>query len=292
MRIVGGSASEDLAEGISEELGSELVDVERKKFPDGEIYVRLEEDVEDEEVVVVQSTCYPPNDNYMELFLLLDVVRDLCAEKISAVIPYLAYARQDERFEFGEAVSLKTVAGLIEAAGADEVYLLDLHARDIGSPPEFFEVPAYNLTATPLLGEFMYENYDLDNPVFLGPDEEAGKWAKMAGEAVGADWDYMIKNRLGSEQVEITPRELDVEERDVVIVDDIISTGGTMREAVRILKAHGADDIYAVCTHPVLSGDALDSLREAGAKEVVGTDSIPSEVSDVTVAPVFSEALR
>lgn len=292
MLVVGGSASEDLSKKASEELGCDFVPVERKRFPDGEIYVRLTEEVEGEEAVVIQSTCHPPNQNYMELFLLLDAVRDLGAEKVTTVIPYLAYARQDERFEPGEAVSLETVAKLIQCAGAEEVCLIDLHAHRIGSAPEVFDVPARNLTASPLLAKYFDDKYSLKDPVVMGPDGEAQQWAEKAGNAIGTDWDYMIKERLGDEEVEITPRELDVEGRDVMIVDDIISTGGTMTEAIGILKDHGAEGIYAACTHPVLSGNALQNMKEAGAKDVVATDTIGSEISKVSVAPVVAEAVK
>ncbi|KXB07586.1 hypothetical protein AKJ54_00045 [candidate division MSBL1 archaeon SCGC-AAA382K21] len=288
--VVGGSAPEGLAEKVANEMGCEFVPVEKKSFPDGEIYVRILDDLEGEEVAVVQSTCYPPNQNYMELFLLLDAAKDLGAEKVSAVIPYLAYARQDERFEPGEAVSLNTVAKLIESAGADEVFMVDLHAHRIESVPETFGIPARNLTAAPALAEYFDDKYDLNNPVALGPDGEAEQWSKKAGEAIGADWDFMIKKRLGPEKVEITPRELDVEDRDVILIDDIISTGGTMVEAIQILKNHGVGDIYVACTHPVLSGNALDKIKGAGVMEVIATDTIESEIGKVSVAPVISEA--
>lgn len=292
MLVVGGSASRNLAERVSEELDCEFASIEKKEFPDGEIYVRILEEIEGKEVVVVQSTCYPPNQNYMELFLLLDAAKDLDAEKVSAVVPYLAYARQDERFEPGEAVSLKTVAKLIESSGADEIFTVDLHAHSIESMPETFEVSAYNLTAAAVLAEYIDEEYALENPVVLGPDSEAEQWAKRAGEAIDVDWDFMEKERLGPEEVEITPRELDVEGRNVIIIDDIISTGGTMVEAIQILEKHGAKDVYAVCTHPVLSDTALEKVKGAGAKEVVATDTIESEVSKVSVAPVIAEAIR
>lgn len=256
MLVIGGSASEDLAKKISKELDCEFLSAEQKEFPDGEIYVRIPGEVEGEEVVVVQSTHYPPNQNYMELFLLLDAARDLGAEKVSAVIPYFAYARQDKRFEPGEAVSLGTVAKLIESSGAEELFTLELHAHRIGPVPEYLDIPAQNLTAAPVLAEYIDRNFDLKDPVILGPDEEAKKWAEKAGEAIDADWDFMVKKRLGPEEVEITPRELEVEGRDVVIIDDIISTGGTVSEAIQIIKDRGAVDVYAACTHPVLSEDA------------------------------------
>lgn len=291
MKVIGGSASKKLAEKVSDELDCQFVPIEKERFPDGEIYVRITEEVEDEEVAVIQSTYYPPNQNYMELFLLLDAAKDLGAEKVSTVIPYFAYARQDERFNPGEAISLKTVAKLIESAGSDEIYMIDLHAHRIESAPEIFNIPAQNITAAGLLAEYVDENFELEDPVTIGPDGEAEQWAKRAGEKIDADWDYMVKERMDSKEVKITPRELDVEDRDVIIVDDIISTGGTMVEAIEILKEHGAGNVYACCTHPVLSDNALKNIEEAGAVEVIGTDTIQSEVSKVSVAPIVAEAI-
>ncbi len=291
MKIIPGVASKDLAEKVSEELNEDLVPVERERFPDGEIYVRFEEDLEDERIVIVQSTCYPPNQNYMELFFMIDAAKDLGAEKVEVVMPYFGYARQDKRFEPGEAVSLNTVAKLLESSGADEIYTMDYHPQQMEETPEVFDIPAHNLTASDLLAEHVEENFDLKNPVVLGPDAGAENWARKAGEAIGADWDFMMKKRLDSEDVEITLPEIDVEGRDVLLVDDIISTGGTMCEAIMLLKENRARDVYACCTHPVLSGDALENIMEAGALEIIGTDTIESEVSEVSVAPVIAEAI-
>ncbi len=291
MLILGGSGSRKLAKRISEQLDSPLVSSEFEEFPDGEIYVRIPEEVEGQKVVVVQSTCYPPNRNYMELFLLLDAAKDLGAEEVSAVVPYFGYARQDKRFEEGEAVSLNTIAKLIESSGADEIYVLDFHPQPIEESPEVFDIPARNLTAAPLLAKYVSDHYSLKEPVVLGPDKGAEGWAERAGESIGADWDFMTKKRLGPEDVEITPHELDVSGGDVIVVDDIISTGGTMREAIGILKDQGARDIYVTCTHPVLVGDALERLKETDVEEIIGTDTIEKDVSKVSVAPVVAEAL-
>ncbi|KXB05249.1 hypothetical protein AKJ49_01205 [candidate division MSBL1 archaeon SCGC-AAA382A03] len=292
MLVIGGSASTKLGKKVSNELDCEFASVEKKTFPDGEIYVRISEKVEGEKALVVQSTCYPPNKNYMELFLLLDALNDLNAEKISAFIPYFGYARQDKRFEPGEAVSFKTVAKLIESAGADEIYVMDIHGEKIESGPKVFQIPAFNLTAAPILSKYVAKNYSLEKPVVLAPDEGAKEWARKAGKSIEADWDFMVKKRHGAKKVEITPRELDVKNRDVIILDDIISTGGTMTEAIKILKENGAKTVFACCTHPVLSDNALEKIKNAGAREVIGTDTIPSEVSKVSVAPVIAESYR
>jgi len=292
MKIVSGSASTGLAEKISEELGVELLPMERKQFPDGEIYVRFKESVENERVIIVQSTCKPPNDNYIELFLMLDAARDLGAEKVEVVIPYFGYARQDKRFKDGEAVSLETISTLLESSGADEVYTVDYHPKGMGKDPEVFDIPAHNLTAAGLLASYVDENFDLKNPLVMGPDAGAESWAEKAGDSIDSEWNYMLKERLSSEEVEISLPDVDVEGRDVILVDDIISTGGTMCEAIRLLKDARARDVYACCTHPVLSGDALESIAMAGALEVIGTDTIDSDVSEVSVAPIIAEEVE
>ncbi len=292
MLIVAGSASSKLAERVAKQLKCKLTKPELKLFPDGELYARIPADVKGEDVAIIQSTCYPPNRNYMELFLLLDAARDLGAEEVTAIVPYFAYARQDKRFKEGEAVSLQTVSKLIESVGTDKIYTIDMHAHRIGDIQEIFKVPAINLTAAPLLAKYLADNYRLKDPVIIGPDEEAEGWAKSAGKALDADWDYMVKKRLGPEEVEIKPRKLEVEGRDAMVIDDIISTGGTMVEAIKILKKHGARKIYAACTHAILAGDALGKVRKAGAEDIFATDTIEQKISKVSVAPIIVDAIR
>ncbi len=292
MLIVAGSASSKLAERVAKQLKCELTKPELRRFPDGELYARIPADVEGEDVAIIQSTCYPPNQNFMELFLLLDAVRDIGAKKVTAIVPYFAYARQDKRFKEGEAVSLQTVVKLIESVGTDKVYTVDMHAHRIGDIQKIFKIPAQNLTAAPLLAKYLTDNYQLEDPVIIGPDEEAERWAKGAGEFLDADWDYMIKKRLGPEEVEIKPRKLEVEGRDAMVIDDIISTGGTMVEAIKILKKHGARKIYAACIHAVLAGDALKKVRKAGAEDIFATDTIERNISKVSVAPLIADAIH
>lgn len=292
MLIVAGSASSKLAERVAKQLKCELTKPELRLFPDGELYVRIPADVKGKDVAIIQSTCHPPNQNYMELFLLLDAARDLGAEEVTAIMPYFAYARQDKRFKEGEAVSLRTVVKLIESVGTDRVYTVDMHAHRIGNVQKIFKIPARNLTAAPLLAKYLADNYQLKDPVIIGPDEESRQWAKMAGKALGTDWDYMVKKRLGPEEVEIKPRKLEVEGRDVMVIDDIISTGETMMEAIKILKKHRARKIYAVCTHAVLAGDALGKVRKAGAEDIFATDTIEHKISKVSVAPIIADAIH
>ncbi|MCS7131714.1 MAG: ribose-phosphate diphosphokinase [Hadesarchaea archaeon] len=288
MLVISGSASRKLASRVAKALSCPLVEPERSTFPDGESYLRIDREVKGEHAVIVQSTCRPVNDNYIELFLLLDAAKDLGAKRVTAVVPYLGYARQDKRFKPGEAVSVRTMCKLIERAGADDLLTVDIHEEEIMTN---FAIPAYNLTAMPLLGRHL-SKLELRDPVVLAPDQGALRHARRAAAEFMADHDYLEKTRLTSTKVKVGPKRLDVARRDVVIVDDIISTGGTVIEAIRILKRQGARRIYAACTHPVLVGDAMRRILAAGAKAIIATDTIEHKTSVVSVAPVIAEAIR
>ncbi|MCD6247996.1 MAG: ribose-phosphate diphosphokinase [Hadesarchaea archaeon] len=286
--VVAGSASRNLSERVAAELGCELVRPELKRFPDGELYVRVPQELKGEAVAVVQSTCQPQNDNFMELFFLLHVAKDLGAERVSAVVPYLGYARQDKRFEPGEVVSAQTVRVLLEGAGADEFVTVDVHSD---KAMESFKIPARNLTAMPLVGKYL-RRFELRDPVVLAPDQGALHHAECVAGELQADFDYLVKHRETPTKVKMEPKRLNVRGRDAVLVDDIISTGGTIVEASKILRKQGAGKIYVACTHAVLVGDALEKIRRAGAEEVFATDTIEREISRITVAPLIADALR
>lgn len=292
MMIMGGSSSIALAVKVARELGKAASKLEIKKFPDGEKYVRVLDEVGGEDVVVIQSTYHKPDEYLLEYFLLADALRDLGAKKIVAVIAYFAYARQDERFKPGEAVSFETVTKLIESVGTSEIYTIDMHLHRVPEASKIFRIPAHNLSAIPLLAEYIQRNLLLDEPVVIAPDEEAEQWAKVAAETLNVDYDVLEKRRLGPERVRIEPRRLGVTNRDVVIVDDIISTGGTIVETVNVVRREGARKIIVACTHPLLIKNALAKIYEVGADAVIGTDTIPSPVSRVSVAPLIAEALR
>jgi len=287
LRVIAGSASQKLSTRLAKTLGCKLVKSEVKRFPDGELYVRLRGEVRNQHVVVVQSTCTPQDGNLMELFFILNTARDLGAKKITAVVPYLAYARQDKRFKPGEAVSLQTVARLLKAAGADRVITLDIHEehslRD-------FPVPAVNLTAMPLLGEYL-KKLKLNCPIVVGGDQGSEIRAKLVAEKLGSSYDYLVKRRVSPTKVITKPKKLDMRGHDAVIVDDIISTGGTIIEAAKILRREGARKIYAACTHGVFSGNALQKLKKAKI-QVIATDTIEGPASLVSVASLIARALR
>lgn len=292
MKIIGGSSGRVLATLVARELGLKPSGVEIKRFPDGEKYLRVEEDLAGQDVVIVQSIHHEPDELLFEYFLLCDTIKDLGAKKVIAVLPYFAYARQDNRFNPGEAVSFKTVTKLIEDVGTAELFSVDMHQHRVERASDLFRIPAHNLTAAPLLAEYVKAKASLEKPIVIGPDEESEQWASTAARVIGAEHDVLEKKRLGAEKVEIATRSLNVRGRDVLLIDDIISTGGTIIEASRILKGQGARRLIVACTHPILAHDALARIYESGAEIVVGTDTVPSPVSYVSVAPLIANAIR
>ncbi|MEM3506565.1 MAG: ribose-phosphate diphosphokinase [Candidatus Bathyarchaeia archaeon] len=292
MLIIPGSSSRLLALKVAKELGINASRVEIKKFPDGERYIRIMEEVHGKEIAVIQSMYHTPDEYLFEYFLLVDTLKDLGAKKIVSIIPYFAYARQDERFNAGEAISLLSVAKLIESVGTDEVYTIDMHLHRFPKISKLFKIPSYNLSAFPALADYIQKNYELKNPVVIGPDEEAEQWAKTVAEKLKLEYSVLEKRRLGPDKVEIKPKMLNLSNKDVVIVDDIISTGGTIVEAIKAVKKEGACKVIVACTHPILVENALIKIYESGADIVIGTDTVPSQISHVSVAPIIAKALK
>lgn len=284
--IIGGSASQKLAAKVAWELEDTLVPMETKKFPDGERYIRIKGELEDE-VIVIQSTGYPQDENLIELFLILKNLKNMGAEKIKIVIPYFGYARQDKQFKGGEAVSAKIIAEILEAAGASQIFSINLHQDHI---TEFFSVPAYNLSAMPLIADYIKDF--LDDPIIIAPDEGALKHAKEVAGVIGCRYDYLEKQRISPKIVETKPKSIDIKGMQAVIIDDIISTGGTIVGASNILERQGAEKIVVACVHAVLVEDALLRIFTTGVDDVVATDTLSSDVSVISVAPLIADALK
>lgn len=181
---------------------------------------------------------------------------------------------------------------LIESVGTDEIYTIDTHRHRVLKSSDVFTIPMHNLSAMPLLAEYVGKTGALKKPLVIGPDAEAEQWAKVAAEKLGTDYDVFEKERLGDDHVDVRPRKASTKDRDVLIVDDIISTGGTIMEAVKVLLSQGANRIDVACTHPILAGGALSKIYEAGAQSVIGTDTVPSPISYVSVAPLIVEHVR
>jgi len=284
--IIGGSASQKLAAKIAKELECPLIPIETKRFPDGERYVRIKGKLDDE-VIVVQSTGYPQDENLMELFLILKNLKSMGIKKIKVVIPYFGYGRQERRFKSGEAVSAVIIADLLQAAGADEIFCINLHEENI---TEFFEIPVHNLSAMKPIADHIKET--LNDPVIVAPDKGALGFAKEIAKILGCEYDHLEKTRLSPEIVETKPKNLDVKGKEAVIIDDIISTGGTIVNAAGILKEHGATKVIVSCVHPVLVEDALLKIFAAEVDDVIATDTLRSDVSVISVAKLVADALK
>jgi ribose-phosphate pyrophosphokinase len=273
MKIIGGPSSITLSSRLASILGSEVVGVEIKSFPDNETYIRLESSVEGEEVLIVQST--PTDRDWINLFLLLDACRD--AKNLRVIIPYFGYSRQDKKFREGEAISSRALAGCINAS---EVILVNIHSRETLS---YFQCRVKNVDASPLLAKYIKER--IESPVALAPDEGASYLAKNISD----EWGVLKKRRIDSYRVELSAPEIDLKKRNVVIIDDIISTGGTLLEAAKYAKKEGAKKIYAACIHPVLVQDSLKNIYSSGIEKIMATDTIENETSIVSVAPLLAE---
>ncbi len=298
MIVLGGTPSVQLAERVSKELGVEPGRLEIKRFPDGEKYLRVHNNVQGQDVAVVQSLYGDlRNEHIFEYLLLVDTLRDLGARSITGIVPYLAYARQDSRFFPGEAVSIVSLARFFEAAGTTSLLTVEGHLHRLGDVSKVFKVPARNLSAMTLLGQYARENLRPRKPVVVAPDEEADPWAATVAKELDAEHIVFRKKRIRKEgtthsRVEVDPGEANLKGRDVVFADDIVSTGGTLAEGAKACKRKGARRIFAVCTHPVLADGALKRIRAAGILKVVGTDTIPSPISKVSVAPIIARALK
>jgi ribose-phosphate pyrophosphokinase len=287
MIIIPGPASQILGFKIGKLLKAKVVPLDFKRFPDGEAYIRIDGDIQDEHVAVIQST-FPTDPHLIELFLLLDTIKDLNASKITAIVPYLAYARQDKRFRPGEAISIKTIIRLIEKIDVDELYTINIHEDAILSG---FKMPIANLSAMNAIGAYL-RNLDLKDPYIVSPDQGAEFLAKEVAETLSADVSTCFKKRDRiTGEIETEPVKLDVKGRDTVIVDDIISTGGTIVNAAKMLKAQGARRVFVGAAHALLIQNARTRIMQAQVEEIIGTDTVLNEVSKISVAPLIANTL-
>jgi len=273
LKIFAGSSSESLAEAMCRTLELPLGKSDPERFPDGEILVRLHEDVRGRDCFVVQSTCEPVNPNLMELWIFLDCLKRASARRVTAVIPYFGYARQDRKDEGRVPITAKLVANLVTGAGADRVLCMDLHAAQIQG---FFDIPVDHLTAAPvLLSHFQSHRETLGDCVVVSPDVGNVKVANMYANALGCELAIVDKRRRGGQDVVVKNLIGEVRDRNVLMFDDMISTGGTVCEAARLVRERGAREIHVACTHAVLAGIAPQRLADAPFTTVVVTDTIP-----------------
>lgn len=288
MKIIPGPASKQLGERIAERLGIEIVSLVFKRHPDGESYVRVEGTVQNEEIAVVQTTSPPQDTRLIQLALIADAAKRHGAKKITAIVPYLAYTRQDRLFLKGEAISIETIARMLKVAGVDNLITVNVHKEEILSK---FPFPARTVSAVPLLAEH-FKNRSCENAFALAPDKGAVWLAEEARNILGGESGYLEKDRdRYTGKVSMERKALGVKGKIVIVFDDIISTGGTIVAAAGILKEIGAQRIYVACVHPLLIGDAEKRILRSGVEEIVGTDSIPSHVSEVSLASLLSREL-
>ncbi|MDD1775929.1 MAG: ribose-phosphate diphosphokinase [Candidatus Methanomethylicus sp.] len=288
MIVMPGPSSVKLGEKVASIIGCPTINIEYKNFPDGESYQRITARVQGEDVALIHTT-YPQQDKRLiELLLLIDNLKNLGASRVRVVVPYMAYARQDSRFREGEAVSIMTLFKLIEAAGADEFYTIDIHKE---ATLQAFRIKAKNLFATEVIADYL-KKIDLKDPYILSPDKGAIMIAKRVGDELGTEYGNFEKTRdriTGA--ITVKGEKVDAAGRDVVICDDLISTGGTIANAAKILKDGGARKVLAVCSHPLLVAGAAERMRSAGVDEVLGTDTVESEIGRISVAPLLAKGI-
>ena len=280
MKVVAGSSSFSLGEKVAEMLNSDFIAPEIKKFPDGELYVRINGNVSDD-ILLIQTTY--PNEKIIELFLLQDALRENGARRIITVVPYFGYSRQDKIFNEGEAISARSMAKHIQLY-SDAFMSIDLHAESI---LYWFNIPKIHLRATEPIAQYLRKK-EVD--IVISPDKGGYTRAKMVAEKMNVEFDYLEKTRLSGTEVIIKPKNLDVNGKNVGIVDDIISTGGTIARASEQLRKQGAKRIYAVCTHGLFIGNALENMKKVD--DFAATDTIESENSKISVAKVIVEGAK
>ena len=283
MYVIGGSASEKVANDLSSSLKLSLAKIESNRFPDDELYVRILDDISDKHVLIVQSTY--PDPNIIELFLLQEAAKEAGVKEVTVVIPYFGYARQDTKFKDGEPISAKAIAHLI-SLNADRIITVDPHKEHI---LDFFDVPAFSCSAVSAIAKYLgKKNIDL----VLAPDKGALNRSKNTSKIMNCDFDYLEKTRIDGKTIQIKTKNLEVRNKNVAIIDDIVSTGGTMAKSIKELRKQGAKKVYVACTHGLFAGEAVKKLTSAGCDEIISTDTIESRFSKVKVSPCISYLLR
>ncbi len=288
MIVLAGSASKDLVAHLASDMKAKLVHTFFKKFPDGEDYVRVEGNLRNENVVIVHTTGPPQNERMMQLFLMASTVKNQGAQTITAVIPYLAYSRQDKVFLPGEAFSIKTIVKILETCGVHKILTVSAHCP---AALKSLSVPVEDISAIPLLAEH-FKSRGFKNAVSLSMGQKGLVCAREAACILEGKYDFIPTRRdRHTGKVRIEEKILDVKGKDAILFDDVISTGGTMAKAVAHAKSQGASRVYAACVHPLLIADARKRIIQSGAEEIVGTDTVSSPVSIVSVAPLIAKTL-
>ena len=297
MKILAGTSNLKLCKDIARNLKLKLVNTNIKRFPDNEIYVEINENIRGNSIFVVQSTSNPVNDNLMELLICIDALRRSSAKNITAVIPYFGYARQDRKVVPRTAISAKLVSNLITDAGANRILSVDLHAGQIQG---FFDIPVDNLFATPIFARHIKKNIKTNNLICVAPDVGGVERARALSRRINVGIAIIDKRRPAPGKSEVMNIVGNVKHKICVIVDDIIDSGGTIVNAAKALKDKGAKEIYVYITHAVLSGSAVDKIKESQIKKLIITDTIDNskkikiskKIEVISIAPMISEAIK
>ena len=294
IRLFTGNAHPELAQAIAESMGKTLGKSNVNKFSDGEVSVNLWESVRGADIYLIQPTCNPVNDNLMELLIMIDAVKRASAGRINAVIPYYGYARQDRKAKARDPISAKLVANLIQAAGADRVITMDLHANQIQG---YFDIPVDHLVGMPLIAEY-FKNKNLDNLCVVSPDHGSVPRARSMAERLDCPIAIIDKRRPEPNKSEIMNIIGDIKDKNCIIIDDMIATAGTITNAANAIKELGARDVFAGATHAVLSGPAIERIDKSAISELVLLDTHPvpeekrlEKMTFLSVAPLFAEAI-
>ena len=297
MKILAGTSNVKLCKDIARNLKLKLINTNIKRFPDNEIYVEINENIRGNSIFVVQSTSNPVNDNLMELLICIDALRRSSAKNITAVIPYFGYARQDRKVVPRTAISAKLVSNLITDAGANRILSVDLHAGQIQG---FFDIPVDNLFATPIFARHIQKNIKTNNLICVAPDVGGVERARALSRRISVGIAIIDKRRPSPGKSEVMNIVGNVKHKICVIVDDIIDSGGTIVNAAKALKDKGAKEIYVYITHAVLSGSAVDKIKESQIKKLIITDTIDNskkikiskKIEVISFAPMISEAIK
>lgn len=288
--VLAGPSSKGLAISIAKMLAAEVIDVELKVFPDGERKVRINGDPSGKLTIMVQSTYPPVNAQLLEALFIIKKASKMGAD-VCAVIPYLAYARQDKEFVKGEAVSMESIGSMFDSSGARSLITVDIHSERALS---YFTIPAYNVSAVPLLASH-FKSRNLVQPIVVSPDIGGSSRAEQFAKIMGTESIALPKHRdrnTGEVSIDDSRELVKVKNRDVILIDDIISTGGSIVRATEVLRKAGCKNVLVACTHALLLEDAFDKLRKAGVQDIVATNTVPSQFSKVDVAPAVCDQVN
>ena len=275
MKIFSGSANPDLAKGIAKIAKMPLGEIAISRFPDGEIGVKILDNIRGKDVFIIQPTCYPPNENVMELLIVIDAMRRASAARITAVIPFYGYARQDRKDQPRVPITAKLIANILVAAGANRLLAMDFHSQQVQG---FFDIPVDHLYAAPVIVKYLREK-KIKNTVIVSPDPGGMKMAYNYSRLLNSNLAIVAKQRLGPTEVEADNLVGDIAGKTAIMVDDLVSTGGTLCAAARLLQKQGVKEIYAAVSHAVFAPSACEKLKQSPIKEFIVTDSVPLRIS-------------